>query len=198
MTESSHGFTSTDLIVASSQTLIANGYRQIVGKFPEWDTPTSRLFEDEYGVVGIVVFDTGAELLRTWPDLQASLVEVISRHVGREEAKSWDGYLVLLSPGIAPSQSTAIDEVRYNTTRLRKLVATADDLLNPTDVERVLRPLLPLPQERANVDRESALDLLPRLLAKQKISEQVTHVLIDAFREQTPLLERLHQLGDVQ
>jgi len=193
MTNSSLGFTSTDLIVAASQTLIDGGYHQIAARFREWDTPTSRLFEDEYGVVGIVVFDTCAELLRTWPDLQASLVDVISRHVGKEESKSWDGYLVLLSPGIAPSASAAIEDVRYNTTRLRKLVATADDLKRPTDVERVLRPLLPLPQERANLGQESALDLLPRLLAEQKISEGVTRVLVDAFREQSPLLERLHQ-----
>jgi len=193
MSDSSLGFTSTDLIAAASQTLTEGGYRQIAGRFRDWDTPTSRLFEDEYGVVGIVVFDTCAELLRTWPDLQASLVDVISRHVGKEEAKSWDGYLVLLSPGIAPSESVAIDDVRYNTTRLRKLVATADDLKNPTDVERVLRPLLPLPQERANLGHESALDLLPRLLGEQRIPEGVTRVLVDAFREQSPLLERLHQ-----
>lgn len=195
MTNSSHGFTSTDLIAAASQTLLVNGYRQITGRSGDWDTPTSRLFEDEYGVVGIVVFDTCAELLRTWPDLQASLVEVISSHVGNEEAKSWDGYLVLLSPGLAPSESSAVDEVRYNTTRLRKLVASADDLKSPTDVERVLSPLLPLPQERANIGQESALDLLPRLLAEQNISEGVTRVLVDAFREQSPLLERLHQQG---
>jgi hypothetical protein len=194
----SHGFTSTDLIATASQALIVNEYRQITGRFPDWDTPTSRLFEDEYGVVGIVVFDTCAELLRTWPDMQASLVEVISRHVGKEEAKSWDGYLVLLSPGIAPSETAAVDEVRYNTTRLRKLVATAGDLKDPTDVERVLRPLFPLPQERANIGQESALDLLPRLLAEQKISEGVTRALVEAFREQSPLLERLHQLGNEQ
>ena len=119
MTNSSIGFTSTDLIAAASQTLLVGGYRQITSKFRDWDTPTSRLFEDEYGVVGVVIFDTCAELLQTWPDLQGSLIEVISRHVGKEEAKSWDGYLVLLSPGIAPSESTAIDEIRYNTTRLR-------------------------------------------------------------------------------
>jgi hypothetical protein len=198
MNNSSIGFTSTDLIAATSQTLLVGGYRQIPSRFRDWDTPTSRLFEDEYGVVGVVIFDTCAELLRTWPDLQGSLIEVISRHVGKEEAKSWDGYLVLLSPGIAPSESTAIDDVRYNTARLRKLVATADDLKSATDVERVLRPLLPLPQERANLGQESALDMLPRLLAAQRIPEGVTRLLVDAFREQSPLLERLHQQGGEQ
>jgi len=192
MTDSRLSFTSTDLIAAASQTLINAGYTQITGRSEDWDSPTTRLFEDEYAVVGIVVFETGTELLETWPDLQASLVNVISRCIGKEESKSWDGYLVLLSPGIAPSERSAIDDIRYNTTRLRKLNA-ADDLENSTDVERILRPLLPLPQEQANLEQESSLDLLPRLLAPLDISEDVTQVLIDAFREQSPLLERLHR-----
>ena len=196
MTESPISFTSTDLIAAASRTLINAGYKQIKGRGEDWDTPTTRLFEDVYAVVGIVVFETCTELLETWPDLQASLVDVISRHIGKEESKSWDGYLVLLSPGIAPSERFAIDDIRYNTTRLRKLVATADDLKNSTDVERILRPLLPLPQEPANLGQESSLDLLPRLLASLDIPEEATQVLIDAFREQSPLLERLHQQWD--
>jgi hypothetical protein len=192
MTNSS-GFTTTDLIAAASQVLTDGGYQRIPDSFCEWDTPTSRLFEDEYNVVGVVVFDTCGELLRTWVDLQGSLVDVISRHIGQTESKSWDGYLVLLTPGVAFSEEAAIEAVRYNTTRLRKLVATGDDLRNPTDVERVLRPLLPLGQGRASVRQESALDLLPKLLADQGIPEETTRVLVDAFREQSPLLERLHE-----
>jgi|SRR5271156_2041639 len=193
MTDSSIGFTTTDLIASASQVLLEGGYRQINGRFPEWGTPTSRLFEDEYSVVGIAIFDTCEELLRTWPDVQAVLIDVISRHVGSQESKSWDGYLVLLTPALAPSESEAVEAVRYNTTRLRKLVATGDDLKIPSDVERVLRPLLPLRQERGGQGQESALDLLPRLLAAQQIPAEVTRVLVDAFRQQSPLLERLHQ-----
>lgn len=192
MTSSSVRFTTTDLIAAASQVLREGGYRHINGRFPEWDTPTSRLFEDEYGVVGIAIFETCKELLATWPDTQAVLVDVISRHVGSHESKSWDGYLVLLTPGLAPSEIENIEAVRYNTTRLRKLVATGDDLNLPTDVERVLRPLLPLRLERPNLGQESALDLLPRLLALRHIPEEVTRVLVDAFRQQSPLLEKLH------
>jgi hypothetical protein len=198
MTNSSADFTPTDLIAGASQVLKEGGYHQIARRFQEWDTATSRLFEDEYNIVGVVVFDTCGELLRAWPDLQGSLVDVISRHVGHEESKAWDGYLVLLSPGFAPSEGMAIDAVRYNTTRLRKLVATGDDLRNSTDVERVLRPLLPLGPERANLSQESALDLLPKLLADQGIPKETTQTLIDAFREQSPLLERLHQMRGEQ
>ena len=193
MTDSSTGSTTTDLIAAASQALTDGGYQQIDRRLPDWDTPTSRLFEDEYNVVGIVVFDTCGELLQAWPDLQGSLVDVISRHVGQEESKSWDGYLVLLTSGLAPSEDARIETVRYNTARLRKLVATGDDLRNPTDVERVLRPLLPLGQERATLSQESALDILPKLLADQGVPKETTQLLVDAFREQSPLLERLHQ-----
>lgn len=186
-------FTSTDLIAAASQALTNGGYQLVARRFENWDTPTSRLFEDEYNVVGVVIFDTCGELLRAWPDLQGSLVDVISSQVGREEGKSWDGYLVLLTPGVAPSEDTAVETLRYNITRLRKLVATGDDLQSPTDVERVLRPLLPLAQERASVSQGSALDLLPKLLADQGIPKETTQLIVDAFRDHSPLLERLHQ-----
>jgi len=100
-----------------------------------------------------------------------------------------------LTPSLAPSEGTEIEALRYNTTRLRKIVATGDDLRTPTDVERVVRPLLPLGQEQARPSQESALDLLPKLLADQGISKETTRLLIEAFREQSPLLERLHQEG---
>ncbi|HEY4934093.1 MAG TPA: hypothetical protein VII23_21215 [Terriglobales bacterium] len=198
MTDSSADFTPTDLIAAAAQVLTDGGYHEIPRRFQGWDTPSSRLFENEYNIVGVVVFGTCGELLQTWPDLQGSLVDVISRHIGREESKAWDGYLVLLSPGVAPSSGTAIDNIRYDTTRVRKLVATGDDLRNPTDVERVVRPLLPLSQERGALSHESALDLLPRLLEAQDIPMETTQVLVDAFREQLPLLERLHQMRGEQ
>jgi|ERR1017187_7574803 hypothetical protein len=126
MTKPPDGLTATDLIAAASSALAEGGYHQVTRRFEDWDTPTSRLFEDEYNIVGLVVFDTCGDLLRSWADLQGSLVDVISRNVGREESKAWDGYLALLSLGFASSESAALDAVRYNTTRLRKLVATAD------------------------------------------------------------------------
>ena len=83
--------------------------------------------------------------------------------------------------------------MRYNTSRLRKLVATGDDLKLSSDVERVLRLLLPLYSEDISLRQNSALDLLPGLLAAQMIPENVTRILIDAFKKQAPLLEQLHQ-----
>ena len=186
--------TPTDLIASATQILNDGGYQQITDGFPDWNTQTARLFEDKYSIVGLVVFETCGELLRTWTDLQGSVVSVISRKIGREESKAWDGYLVLLSTGVAPSEESAIESVRYNTGRVRKLVATGEDLQSPTDVERVLRPLLPLIIERASLGQETALDLLPKLLSIHDIPEDATRTLIKAFREQSSLLEALNDL----
>jgi hypothetical protein len=195
MTASASGFTTTDLIASASNILLKAGYRQISGRFPEWETSSSRLFEDEYCVVGVAVFETCTELLQGWPSVQGNLVDVISRHVGNQESKSWDGYLVLLTPALAPSETEAIEVVRYNTSRLRKLIAIGDDLKLSSDVESVLRPLLPLNPGGVDLTQESALDLLPNLLRAQNIPENVTRTLIDAFRNQAPLLEKLHEQG---
>lgn len=193
MSDSPIGFTTTDLIASASHELLDGGYQQINGRFPEWETPTSRLFENEYSIVGLVAFETCGDLLKSWPDVQGTLVDVISHYIGSQESKSWDGYLVLLTPGLATSSVDAIEAVRYNTTRLRKLVATGDDLKLSADVRRVLRPLLPLQSEQADSGLESVLDLLPKLLAADQIPENVTRLLVDAYKKQEPMLEQLHE-----
>lgn len=190
----SPAMTGTDLIAAATNALIAGGYEQ-VHSVPEWDSGRARLFEDPYGVVGVVVFDTCGELVREWPNWQGSLVEVISKSVGREEAKAWEGYLVLLTPALAPSERKAIDGTRYDTIRLRKIVATGGDMEGTFDVTRVLSPLLPLGKASGVVAAGAILDLLPKLLAKQGISAATTQLVVDAFREQSSLLERLHSEG---
>ncbi|NOT02174.1 MAG: hypothetical protein HOP29_16310 [Phycisphaerales bacterium] len=194
----SENLTSTDLIATASDVLTRGGYQRIADRFPEWDTTSSRLFEDSYNVVGLVVFDTCDELLRTWADVQGRLVDVISRNVGQGEAKSWDGYLILLTPGLSPSEETSVEDVRYNTTRLRKIIGTGEDIRSMADVERVLRPLLPLGSDAAKLARATVLDLLPKLLAISGIPESTTKSLVDAFREQAPLLESLHKLRSDQ
>jgi hypothetical protein len=193
MSDSSIGFTTTDLIASASHDLLDGGYQQINGRFPEWGTPTSRLFENEYSIVGLVAFETCGDLLKSWPDVQGTLVDVISHYIGSQESKSWDGYLVLLTPGLVTSKVDAIEVVRYNTTRVRKLVATGDDLKLLADVTRVLRPLLPLQSERADLGLESVLDLLPKLLAADHIPENVTQLLVNAYKKQEPMLEQLHE-----
>jgi hypothetical protein len=185
--------TPTDLIASATGVLVGGGYRPIRDGFPEWNTDSARLFEDEYGVVGLAVFSTFSDLLRSWTGLQGSLVEAISARVGRSESKAWDGYLVLLTLGTPPSDRSEVEGVRYDTSRLRKIVATGDDLADGMDVERFLRALLPLRPQVSEVSGESVLDLLPDLLAANNIDRETTNVIVRAFLDQKPLMEELHR-----
>lgn len=193
MRPTSTPLTPTDLIVTSEKILAEGGYHVIREGFSNWDSPTTRLFEDYYSVVGVAVFKTCSELLGSWADLQGSLVEVISRHFGISEGKAWDGYLVLLTVGIAPSEEAGIEEIRRDTARLRKLVATGEELEAPADVEKTLSPLLPLPQGLGSVGRDGVLDRLPDLLAEQGIDLEVTKRVVQAFVEQRSLINTLHE-----
>jgi len=185
--------TPTGLIAVASSVLEAGGYQIIREGFPEWNTTSTRLFEDKYNVVGIAVFTTISDLLSSWADLQGALVDAISRHVGQVEGKSWDGYLVLLTTSISPSSDVEIEDLRYNTTRLRKLVATGEDISSAQDVERLLRSLLPLRSEHGSIGVGSILDLLPGLLAEQEINKKTTEILVKSFIEHGPLMEELHR-----
>lgn len=185
--------TLTDLLAASSSLLEAGGYKIIRDGFPEWDTASTRLFEDKYNIVGLAVFATTSELLKSWADLQGALVNVISKYVGQGEGKAWDGYLVLLTTGIAPSSDADIEALRYDTSRLRKLVATGEDLSTAGDVERVLRSLLPLQNATGPIGQGTALELLPELLAEQGIDTRIAQALVRSFIQQEPLMEAIHQ-----
>jgi hypothetical protein len=118
--------------------------------------------------------------------------------VGQTENKVWDGYLVLLTTAIAPASDANIEDVRSDTTRLRKLVATGEDLAAPSDVERLLRSLLPLRDPQGSIGQGTALDLLPALLEEQGIDESTTRVLVKSFIEQEPLMEALHRTREAR
>lgn len=184
--------TTTELIAAATKLLDVGGYRQILNDDIDWNSSNKRLFEDEYNIVGVVVFETCSELLHSWVDYQELLVNIITKYINKKESKSWDGYLVLLTPGTAPSEFAEIEAVRYNTSRLRKIVATGDDMQSPTEVERVIRMLLPLESEVSEIRDLSVLDLLPDVLHEQGIAYEVSRPLIEAYQEQSPLLVALH------
>src|SRR4051794_25042329 len=119
------GLTSSQLVAAASDLLLSGGYSEVPAE-SGWSS-NSRLFEDPYGIVALVVYDTWVDLDSTWTDAQGLLVELISEHFRQPEPKSWDGYLILLTPGIAPSDARqSIAKIRYNTSRVRKLIATGD------------------------------------------------------------------------
>ncbi|CAN5532417.1 hypothetical protein BH24ACT24_BH24ACT24_00520 [soil metagenome] len=110
------------------------------------------------------------------------------------DPKSWEGYLVLLTPGSASGDEVqSLSSIRYDISRVRKLVATGDELKQISDVHRTLLPLLPLEAAPTGDGDGSVLDLLPSLLASQGIDAGAVKSIIDAFAAQQPLVESLHE-----
>lgn len=142
----------------------------------------------------VVVYETWPALVEGWTEDQGRLVGLISAHMTRADAKAWEGYLVLLTPAVPPEgKESGVEEVRYDVTRVRKLVAAGDELLALADVERALLPLLPITLSTEIEAGASVLDELPGLLQEQGIDREESEALIEAFREQRPLLEAIHQ-----
>ena len=188
--------TPTDLIAAASGYLAEAEYTQVsAGRLDGLETHGGRFFEDGYSIVMLVVYNTWSELQRRWTEAQASLVELISDHLTRAEAKSWDGYLVLLTTDPCPtSERGQVDVIRYDTFRVRKLVAAGDELNSLLEVEQALLPLLPMKGHFESGGQSSVLDLLPGILASHGISSEASERLLRAFRDQESLLEALHEL----
>lgn len=185
--------TTTNLLAAASGLLLSGGYQQVHERSVDdrWHASNVRLFEDRFGIVAIVVYETWRDLLSRWPDAQAALVDLISQNVSSNDAKAWEGYLVLLTLGVG--SHSEVNTIRYDTSRVRKLVATGDDLRILADVERALLPLLPLGDVPLVAEQDSALEMLPQLLERRNIPEEAVRLIVLAFREQQPLLEQLHR-----
>ena len=192
----SHTVTASSILAAATSMLTRNGYQQVATRFRGFEGSTARIFEDEFAIVGLVVFETVSELLRSWTDLQGSLVQVISQYVGIDESKAWDGYLVLLSPSTSTVDGDQLEAIRYDTTRVRKIVSTGREMNSTQDVERVLSGLVPLTTTGARSGMaSSALDVLPAILENKGIPAGATKLVIDAFRDHAPMLEHLHSGG---
>jgi len=183
--------TSSNYLAAAERQLLDGGYQRVADAvLQRWPHENARLYEDPYSIASVAVYETWHELTTGWIQLQESLVELISHYWTRADAKAWDGYLVLLTPA-TPTSSVEAEAIRYNTTRLRKLLATGDDLRRLSDITRVLAPLLPLDAIATTAD-ETALEMLPRLLAPHGIDEEHVRTLVAAFERQDPLVETLH------
>jgi hypothetical protein len=151
------------------------------------------LAEDKYGVVAIVAYETWGALTRGWTHAQGALVDAMSQRLSRSEPKAWDGYLVCLTPAPIGFQDEEIaDEIRRNTRRIRKLLATGQDLQTLKDVERVLLPLMPLEPEEIEAETDLFVRL-PEILKDRGIELDVSIELLEAFKKHEPLLERLYK-----
>jgi hypothetical protein len=187
--------TSASLLAAASEILERAGYRRVTeDRVAKWPLPDYRVYEDAYSVVAVVVYGTWAELATGWTDAQGRLVALISDHFGSGQPKAWDGYLVVITTS-TPTEDREVEASRIerDTSRVRKLVASGNDIRTIADVERALLPLLPVDPRPFDVDSDEAvLSMLPRLLALRGVPEGAARELVEAYARQEPLLERLH------
>lgn len=188
-------FSTTSLLAAASEILRKSGYQeaQLGAKIAGLPTE-ARVFEDLYSVVALTVYDTWPQLAEGWKDAQAALTTLMSKKLTRNDAKSSDGYLVLATPGKVPETERRTAEfIRSNTRYVRKLLIVGGEIQGVADVRRAMSPLLPVELKGLAPLKGSALDLLPTLLSEKGVDASLVSALIDAFREQDQLMERLQQ-----
>ena len=187
--------TTASMLSAASEILTqpSAGY-QLVGNnlVAEWPTEATRLFEDPLTVVAVCVFDTWSALESRWQETQSALVELMSEHLSARDAKAWDGYLVLLTPGHRGDDRDAIERIRYDTARVRKLVSSAPELTTVSDIEHALLPLLPLGGDIDLTSTHAPLDVVGDTLRKE-FDAQVIDALLAAFADQRPMVEAIHK-----
>ncbi len=193
MSELQAPLTTSELLGAAAKALQEVGYHR-AEKFDAkpWPTPGVQLFEDPLSIAAVCVFETWHDLADRWLDAQAALADLISEHLSRADPKAWEGYLALLTPSpLSDDGRREADLIRRDTTFVRKLVGTGDELHRGGDVIDVLRPLLPLDVEAIALDQREALDLLPELLEARGVSRAAVAAVVDAFRRQEPLVEAI-------
>jgi hypothetical protein len=147
-----------------------------------------RCFEDDVSIVGVAQFRSWSVLRDSWLDAQSVLVDLLSDRLDRSDPKVWEGYLVLLTLD-HPARLSEVDEIRRDTARLRKIVATGDDLPTVSQVEDALLPVLPLTGGELRHSTDSILDRLPGLLGSKGIDEDLALRVVDAFENDRPLME---------
>lgn len=193
MTKERDPLTQTQILAAASEVLKRFGFSE-VSRLLDGVGTAHRLFEDSYSIVAVAIFLDWNELLKSWMDVQSAVVEEMTESIPKDAPKSWDGYLVLLTPGILPpSEEHHLAQIRYNTGRVRKLIATGDMLIDTADVETAILPLLPLSDEIKEATVDGALARLPDLLAGPQLPSALIRAVVDAFTSQEPLLETIHK-----
>ena len=186
--------TPTSLVAEATTVLERGGFQRIEPSFDaRWPSMPARIFEDPYCIVALLVFDTWAELRDTWADAQGALAELISASIQQREPKAWDGYLALLTPAEAGVQHAEVDRIRYDVTRVRKLVGTGEDLATLDDVNRILLPVLPFAPVLPESAPRAAIDLIPGILEAKGTPLPIAQALVDAFSRHEPLVEALHR-----
>ena len=184
MTASSTPLTVTTIVAAAAEVLEGAGFKAVKPSAEGcWRATAARVYEDECSIVCVAVYETWVALSSGWTEDQAMVVDLISKHFARTEAKAWDGYLVLLTPSVVPKAErlTAIS-IQRNIVHVRKLFADGDELQELDAVHRTLLPVLPL-EEQSRVEPRNVLDSLLSLLAGHGVDEEAAQAAIAAFRD---------------
>ena len=185
--------TSTTALAHATTILIEAGYAPIPESELGIQASRMRGFEDLFGIVLFTVWESWTSLNSDWPSAQSQLVEMISRHVLKADKKAWEGYLVLLCLGkIGGGSKYELDRIRFDTHRVRKLIATGDELESLSSIDRILYPLLPLEISEVAIKEENTLDILPDMLSTKEISKDAVVRLVQAFQSNAPLVAALH------
>jgi hypothetical protein len=176
------------MLLEAESMLTEHGYEVVppsmLGKRQSEQT---RILEDEYGVVLLQSFDSIEALLELWQEAQASLVKILVDHVVPGAAKGWEGYLILMTPAHALERDlSALMEVRYDTTRTRKIIIGGADRLR-----RGMDAVLPLPDLAEEIRTNDPIEFVPRWLETAGIPPSKSQALLEAYRNQGSLLEAL-------
>src|SRR5437773_585457 len=176
----------TQLLAAAGELLSNGGYREVSSERLELFRPDkARVYEDLYAVVCLVVFPTWTELSSKWEDIQADFVELLSKYLVRADAKAWDAYLVLLTPAMALEQWHEAEEIRQDTTRVRKLVGTGEDMRSLGDVGTLVSSLLPISSVQGVTDKtQTVWSLVYQTLEKKGVRQDTVQSLVRAYEEQ--------------
>lgn len=128
-----------------------------------------------------------------WHLAQGQLVEAITASVHQREPKAWEGYLVLLTSGLLPpGDELVVSDMRNDTNRVRKIVATGEELSDLQQVHDVLLPLLPLALEGIDDSGGGVLEMLTTMLTEHGISLETSRTVVQAFTQNQSILESLH------
>src|ERR1700693_3398684 len=137
--------TTTELLAAAQSILSEAGFETVATGEVGAPSPAenARLWQNNVSVVMVATFETWEGLVATWADYQNAMVAIISSYLGKSDSKAADGSLVLLTPSrIAAGDISEANRIRSDTSRLRKLLGTREDVRTISDVRKVMAGLL--------------------------------------------------------
>jgi hypothetical protein len=139
---------SSTILDAVDNLLQRSGMRRVSLEQPV--TYLARVFESAEVLVGVVVFETSAELVDSWTEAEDTLARFASQRLDAQDPKAWDLYLILATGDRSVGNEESLEMARIDTKRARKLIVMAGDrspnaVLGPF-IRRQLAGLIPIPE----------------------------------------------------